>query len=276
MARRIDFLERHHYLFRRLHSLSGIVPIGVFLVFHLITNSSVVWGMVNRRAGEGYFERGIGTFQEEVSWINELPALLIIEITLWVSIAFHAILGVYYAKTGRYNNAAYGFWDNWRYTLQRATGYIAIFYIFYHVATLRWGWTFLVPDGTAWEHGYASSTLAKSLRGGTDFTLAGVVISAFYFVGITASVFHFANGLWTAAITWGVTITEAAQRRWAWVCGVLGAGLMLMAWAALIGFAAMDPDEAYRVEKEIEQRTFGMHEQEAAAGGEGAAGAEGQ
>ena len=33
---------RHHFLVRRLHSLSGIVPIGVFLCVHLLTNASVL------------------------------------------------------------------------------------------------------------------------------------------------------------------------------------------------------------------------------------------
>jgi succinate dehydrogenase/fumarate reductase cytochrome b subunit len=38
------FLDRHYFLIRRLHSLSGVFPIGVFLFPHLLTNSSIVWG----------------------------------------------------------------------------------------------------------------------------------------------------------------------------------------------------------------------------------------
>ena len=128
----------HHFLLRRLHSLSGLLPIGVFLIFHLTTNSSILWGGANARAvGEGFRARGVGTFQHEVGWINNMPGLLIIEITLWASIAFHAVLGVWYARSGRANVARYAYMDNWRYTLQRLTGYIALFFIMYHVATLR-------------------------------------------------------------------------------------------------------------------------------------------
>lgn len=257
MAARLKFLDDHYFLFRRLHSLTGIVPIGVFLINHLLTNSSILWGVFNTRAresgeGAGPLGTGVATFQEEVTWLNELPLLLIIEITLWVSIAFHAVLGVYYARTGRFNNQRYAYQDNWRYSLQRITGYIAIFFIFYHLATLRWGWAFLVPGGAEWSHHYAASTLAMALRGGSDgITVAGLAVSLFYFVGITSSVFHFANGLWTAAITWGLTISAGAQRRWGYACAAIGAGMMAMAWGALVGFVLLDPAEARKVEDRL-------------------------
>lgn len=256
-------MDRHYYLLRRLHSLTGILPIGVFLFNHLLTNSSIAWGIINARGAEGvgdetladvgaFTARGVGTFQHEVSFINELPFLIFIEITLWVSIAFHAIVGVWIAKTGKSNTARYSYQDNWRYSLQRWTGYIAIFYIFYHVATLRWGWTFMMPGGEKWTHTNSASTLSMALRGQlSGISAAGFAVSIFYFVGITASVFHLANGLWTAAITWGLTLTEAAQRRWGYVCAALGTGLMLMAWASLAGFLLLDIDDARRVERDL-------------------------
>jgi hypothetical protein len=55
-------------------------------------------------------------------------------------------------------------------------------------------------------------------------------------------VFHFANGMWTGAIAWGLTGTANAQRRWGHVCVVLGAVMFVvgtLAWAAFtIGPAA--------------------------------------
>lgn len=259
----MKFLEQHHFLLRRLHSLTGIVPIGVFLIAHLTTNSTILWGAANHRPDSVIAEhvqeevgtattRAVATFQEEVMFINELPALLLIEITLWVSIAFHSVLGVYYAMTGRRNTARYAYQDNWRYTLQRWSGYIGIFFIFYHIATLRWGWDFLVPGGTKWDHHYSASTLAAAMQGSTEgFTAMGLVVSAFYFLGVSMLVFHFANGLWTAAITWGITISQKAQQRWAYVCGALGAGLMAAAWAAVFGFALLDYDDARMVEESM-------------------------
>lgn len=247
------FLEKHHFLLRRLHSLTGIVPIGVFLVAHLVTNSSLAWGKFGLRGEHselGLQGGGAYYFQKEVAWINnEVPHLLLIEITLWAAIAFHSIFGVYYAMQGKNNVARYSYQGNKRYALQRISGYFGILFIFYHIATLRWGWSFLIPGGTAWDHKYAVSTLATALRGGENFTAAGVAVSIFYFLGISLLVFHFANGIWTAAITWGLTISRQAQERWGYVCAALGAGLMLAAWSALIGALAISPADARKAEE---------------------------
>ncbi len=250
-----NLIEKHHFLFRRLHSLSGIVPLGVFLLAHLTTNSTIVWGAANGRIQGGAFERRVGTFQEEVAWINGLPLLVLLEVSLWLAIAFHAILGVYYARTGKNNTRYYGTHANKRYAWQRITGYISIFFIFYHVATLRWGWSFLIPpfDGSVtWSHHASASTLAAALRGSWEgVTPWGVIVSSFYFVGVTAVVFHFANGLWTAAITWGLTISVAAQQRWGYVCTAIGVALLGMAWASVIGFVMLDPNAAAEVEMKL-------------------------
>jgi succinate dehydrogenase/fumarate reductase cytochrome b subunit len=125
---------------------------------------------------------------------------------------------------------------------------MGILFIFYHIATLRWQWDFLVPGGAEWSHHFSASTLAAAMKGSTDtVTAGGFAVSLLYFVGVTMLVFHFANGLWTAAITWGLTISEQAQKRWGVVCAALGAG----SWSpggAPSGALALDHDTAKRVE----------------------------
>ncbi|MEO1009417.1 MAG: hypothetical protein AAFX79_12720 [Planctomycetota bacterium] len=259
--------DRLHFLLRRLHSLTGILPIGVFLIAHLVTNSSLAWGRFGLRGkGEGLTvaEGGVKYFQHEVTYINEsVPHLLLIEITLWVSIAFHSILGIYYATTGRANVARYGYQDNWRYTLQRWSGYIGILFVFYHVATLRWGWTWLVPGGTKWSHSFSASTLAAAIQGSPEgWTLAGIGVAVLYMLGVTMLVFHFANGMWTAAITWGLTISANAQRRWGVACAGLGAMLMLAAWSSLFAAMTLDYGEAHAVERELYVEDHGEAEYE--------------
>jgi succinate dehydrogenase / fumarate reductase cytochrome b subunit len=248
----LPFFERHSFLFRRLHSLSGIVPIGVFLISHLLTNSSVVWGLADSaKIASGH--AGVATFQHEVNFIHSIPFLLIIEASLWGAIAFHSILGVFYALGGRNNLHRYAYQGNRRYALQRISGYVGILFIFYHVATLRWGWTFLIPGGTKWSGEFAASTMAAILRGGASgVTTPAILVAVGYFLGISLLVFHFANGLWTAAITWGLTVSASAQKRWGLVCGGLGAGLMAMAWASLVGFLLLDPAKARKAEESLE------------------------
>jgi succinate dehydrogenase / fumarate reductase, cytochrome b subunit len=245
VTNRQGFLEKHHFLVRRLHSLTGIVPIGVFLIAHLVTNSSLAWGKFGLRAdgvGMGVQDGGYQYFQKEVAWINtQVPHLLLIEITLWVSIAFHSVLGLYYARTGRSNTARYAYQDNW------------------HVATLRWGWTFLVPGGTKWSHNFSVSTLVAAVQGSPEgWTAAGVVVAIFYFLGVSLLVFHFANGLWTAAITWGLTISSNAQKRWGYVCFALGIGLMGAAWSALVATFIADYQDARAVEERLVADKYGQ------------------
>ncbi len=246
-----SLLDRHHYLLRRLHSLSGIMPAGAFLISHLTTNSAILWGHANGK-WDG-MHGGAAEFQHEVSFIHSIPFLLLIEIFgLWIPIAFHALLGIYYARSGKSNLASYGYGGNLRYSLQRISGYIGLIFILYHVATLRWGWTFLVPGGTEWSAEFAGSTMGAIMQGSPDgFTAMGFAIACFYFLGVTLLVYHFANGLWTAAITWGLTISEAAQKRWGYVCAGLGVGLMFAGWAAIIGFAALDVDKARETEMQM-------------------------
>lgn len=251
MAENRSFLDRHYFLLRRLHSLTGIVPIGMFLIVHLITNSSVVWGLLDGRKSQ-YGHAGAATFQHEVDFIHSMPFLLLIEVLgLWAPIAFHSALGVVYAMSGKSNVGRYGYQDNWRYTWQRISGYVGVLFIFWHVATLRWGWTFLLPGGTHWTAEYAGSTMAAVMQGGTEGMRlsAGVPVTLAYLIGVGLLVFHFANGLWTAAITWGVTISAKSQRQWGRVCAGLGAALLIAGWGAVIGFATLNYKSARAAEE---------------------------
>lgn len=259
-----SWFERHYCLLRRLHSLSGVVPIGLFLMFHLTTNASSVWGAINMDKGGTPVDRGVATFQHEVNFIHSLPALVLMEIfVLWIPILFHSIFGFYIARTGRSNTGEYRYGGNVRYTLQRLSGYLGFLFVIYHVATLRWGWTFLIPGGTKWSYAYASSTMAQILQGSdAGLTVAGVLLSVFYLAGVTALVFHFANGLWTAAITWGVTVSPLSQRRWGVACAAIGAGLLALGWMAVIRFATLDVEQARRVEAKLMPELLRMELQE--------------
>ena len=243
---RQTFFNRHYFLLRRLHSLSGVVPVGVYLFPHLTTNSSIVWGEALTSGGGG----GVETFQHEVNFIHSLPALALLEIFLiWLPLAYHAGFGIFIMGTGRGNARHYGYADNWRYSWQRWTGWIALVFIFYHIATLRWGWDWLPLAGVFDPHA-AASTTAVALRGGIeDVTWRAFAVGALYTIGMLATVYHFANGLWTAAITWGLTVTEAAQRRWGYVCLVIGIGLGAAGLASVVGFLALDIERAQAIEQ---------------------------
>lgn len=242
-----SFLDRNYFLLRRLHSLLGVVPIGAFLFPHLLTNSSIVWGSWLNEAQHGH--AGIESFQHEVNYIHNLPFLILIEWgVLFLPIMFHAALGVWFALTGRMNPVAYKYGGNFRYTLQRLTGYLGVVFIFMHITSLRFGeavplFTYggLMP---AFVADAASSSTAMHFQNGAWGWFAVV----FYLVCVLGLVFHFANGLWTAALTWGLTISESAQKRWGYVCTVIGIGLGIAAIMAVLGFSTLDIEQARQIE----------------------------
>ena len=101
-----------------------------------------------------------------------------------------------------------------------------------HIATLRWRWSFggvFEPFFASTIDGYplATATTAKALQSNW--------ILVFYVVGVLSVIYHWCNGLWTAAITWGLTISVQAQRRWGYVCAGLAVGLTIFMAGALVG-----------------------------------------
>jgi len=180
------------FLMRKLHSLSGVVPVGAFLVEHLWTNATAL--------------RGPLAFEHAVAQIQALPGLWALEVFgIFLPLAFHAGYGVVLAFSTRPNGVTYPFARNWLYMLQRVTGFIALFFILGHLWEIRiQKWLF----GMQTEAFF--STLATHL---SDARFGAPWLAMAYLVGLLASVFHFTNGLWGFCASWGITVTRAAARR---------------------------------------------------------------
>ncbi len=234
-----SFFTRHEFAIRRLHSLTGIVPLGAYMVVHLATNASLL--------------NGTETFQSLVYLIHSAGAALpLVEWGLiFTPLLFHAIIGVWIARTGHSNTGNYKYPSNRRYKWQRITGLIAFVYLMMHVWHLH-GWVHFSPWiklgdqlGFAQFRAYnAASTLAVAMN--------SLFWQAFYLVGVWACIFHLANGLWTAGITWGLWISAAAQRRALRVCTAFGVVLLVVGTSAWWGAISTDPEAA----KAIEDRMY--------------------
>jgi succinate dehydrogenase / fumarate reductase cytochrome b subunit len=207
---------------------------------HLVTNSSL--------------NGGPAVFQNAVFAIHSLPFLPVIEWTfIFLPILFHAIVGVWIARSGQSNLRNYRFTSNKRYWAQRMTGYIAFAFIFTHVLHLHgwfhWDWWlgFVEPLGMAQFRPYnAASSLAEAMKS------LGFVWPLFYLVGVLACVFHLANGIWTAGITWGLTISRQAQQRWGVVCAGIGMALAAAGVSAVVGFSTLDATKAEEIENKMQ------------------------
>ena len=242
------FFERHEFILRRLHSLSGIVPVGAYMVVHLLTNASVL--------------DGAATFQRRVYAIHSLGAVLpLVEWTfIFIPLLYHAIYGVLIVRGAAPNSSTYKYTNNVRYTLQRATGMIAFVFIMWHVFHMH-GW--LHADW--WEQGVAQPLYGAMFRPYNAASTAAramqisMIVPILYAIGVLSCVFHLANGIWTFGITWGLWVTPASQRWANAVCLVFGVGLAAVSMGALGGFAfGVKPDEAQHVEDLMYEHEFAV------------------
>lgn len=239
----LSFFERHEFLIRRLHSLSGLIPVGAFMVVHLTVNASVL--------------NGPETFQENVYSIHALGKILpLVEWAfIFLPLIFHAAVGVWIITTGVPNTTHYAYGANIRYTLQRATGMIAMVFILYHVyhqhgwLHMQW-WLDLIEQfgGHQFRPYNAPSTAGASLQ--------NPIIIAFYALGVIASVFHLANGIWSMGVTWGAWTSPKAQKNALYVCGVFGVALLVVGLSALGGMIAVGSGEGFENARQVEDKMF--------------------
>lgn len=226
------FEQRHHFLLRKLHSLSGIIPIGAFLVEHLLTNSMAFLGR----------ER----FNESVHAIHGLPYLPALEVFgIFLPLAFHALYGIRIAMSAQHNVHDYPYMANRRYTLQRITGYIAFLFLIVHLLKFRfahwvgWGPEFLDPANVDKFEITRHGLMAWEPIGG--FVVHPAITFALYLVGLWAACYHFANGIWTFCISWGITVGEKAQRSVGYAAAVVGITLFAWGGLSLYAFARAEP-----------------------------------
>jgi succinate dehydrogenase / fumarate reductase cytochrome b subunit len=176
MAASRDFVNR------RLHSLLGVLPIGVYFVFHWVANY--------------YALRGPEAYNNVIGFIEELPFLLFLEIFLiYLPLLFHGIYGLYIAFTSTNNVSNHSFFRNIMFLLQRVTGVFTLIFITWHV----------------WE-----TRIQNALGAELNFNMMVEILSnplmvVFYILGVVAATFHFSNGMWSFLVSWGITVSPRSQ-----------------------------------------------------------------
>ena len=112
------------FYIRRLHSLLGVIPLGVFLIQHLLVNFTATYS-------EEAFNFAAGI-------MGNLPFVILLEIfIIYLPILFHGIYGIYIAFTAKNNVGRYGTYRNWMFVLQRISGVVAFIFITVHVYQTR-------------------------------------------------------------------------------------------------------------------------------------------
>ncbi len=168
------------FLFRRLHTLSGIVPVGMFLLEHLFTNATGTLGA--------------SAYNNAVNAIQHIPFLHFVEfVFIFIPLIYHGVYGLYSAYTSGYNPGQYSFARNQLFVWQRITGVVTFVFIIYHLWMTRFSGH--MPN-FQFVHDLVSN----------PFNLV------FMIIGVVAATFHLSNGLWSFFVHWGITVGPRAQK----------------------------------------------------------------
>lgn len=206
------------FLLRKLHQITGIVPLGAFFFVHMFTNSKAM--------------SGEKVFNDAVADIHHIPYLLFVEIFgIFLPLLFHSIYGIIISGEARMNNFNYGYGRNWFYTFQRITGGFLFFFIFFHILNLRFG---LIPGLESYGNPVAGNADKAFDIVAAEFQNKGIL--TLYILGIAATAWHLAYGLWLFAVDWGIVIGEKAQKYALYACLALAFGLFAVGTNAAIAF----------------------------------------
>jgi len=197
--------SRQSYILDKLHSLSGVIPIGAFLAEHFWSNS--------------YALVGVDKYNQVSLELQTIPWRLGVELFgIWLPILFHGVYGVFIWWKGKTNVLGHPWMANWLYVLQRWTGIVAFAFIGWHMWIERFA-----------THG--KSTYADLAAAMKDPYYVG-----FYIVGVVASSFHLGNGLWNFACKWGIAVSARSQRAAAWFGALTAVAFTAAGLAIVAGF----------------------------------------
>lgn len=198
------------FLLRRLHSLTGIVPIGVFLLEHFVSNA--------------FATRGPGAYAKQVEFLSSFPFVVALELFgIWLPIAFHGLYGFYIWYRGESNIGDYPWVGNWMYSAQRWTGAVAFFYMIWHTWHLRFSGVHLLSH-------------PEAAFGKVQLEFQNPWAIAFYMAGIVCASWHLAYGIWLFAAKWGITTGDRARRHFGYVCFIIGAAFIVVGIASMSSF----------------------------------------
>lgn len=196
------------FLLKRLFSLLGIVPIGVYVFVHLYNNAISTQGA---NAYNDYLQNSK----------NDPYYTFLILVFIYLPIIFHGIYGVVMTWRGKINSPGYSWFRNIKYILQRISGLGLILFIPAHVYKTK-----IAPvlHNARLDYQYLSEGMHE------------VITVTVYILGILGIAFHLANGIWNAGITWGLTIGPKSQRLSEIISIAVFVIIMVMGFNAMRGF----------------------------------------
>lgn len=178
--------------YRKLHTLSGALALGVFLVEHIATNAAAL-------GGRGAYDAVVGTIVRS----SVLPFVEVVFIL--IPLAFHAGYGLHLLRSKAAPDtvvARYGDRRLWR--LQRLSAAFVLVFVLVHLWELRVQRLFF---------GLPADALYTTLTARLSSTWGGVpFVALFYVLGVLAVAAHLSNGLFAATAAWNIGVSPSGRR----------------------------------------------------------------
>jgi succinate dehydrogenase / fumarate reductase cytochrome b subunit len=185
----------------RLGSLLAFLPLGVWTVNHLWNNLAA-------------FD-GAAAWQHSVTEYPHPLAQVATTIVVMLPLVWHAVWGIKRLRTSKVNLGQYSYFANLKYVVQRLSALGLLLFLGAHV------WLAFLHPHLVEGHAEPFSVIASEMRHNAP-TLP------VYALGVLAVSYHFANGLSSLAMGWGVVSTRGALKR-----------LDVLVWAVFLLMLAM-------------------------------------
>ena len=167
------------FYLRRLHSLVGLLVLGIVILEHVMTNASSLGGPEAMNSGLAMME------------MIPKPIFYGLEIFgIAIPLLSHVLYGIYIALQANNNPGRFGYMRNWMFTLQRWTAWYLVPFLIWHIFYLR-----------IYTKGICGVPMSYELL---DSYFTNPIVVVLYTIGMLAAIFHFCNGITTFCMTWGI------------------------------------------------------------------------
>lgn len=198
---------RGSFLRARLASLLAIAPLGVWTVVHIWNNLAVYQG---------------GLVWEQSVHTKSPIATLVTSIVVLAPLVLHTIWGLGRLTNFRPNNGSYNYFNNLKYILQRASAVGVLLFILAHL------WLAFFHPRFVEGHPETFNDIAYEMR----FNAPTLPV---YVLGTLGVAYHLANGIYTAAMGWGVAVGRNGMKNVQVLSALLFIVTLAMSWGALYG-----------------------------------------
>lgn len=208
----------------RFGSLLAFLPLGVWTTFHLYQNlAPLAW--IDPHDG-AQVQVVAGQWSSTVTAARAPLVEFLTSLVVLLPLALHTVWGFRRIRIARVNLGRYGFFENLKYVLQRASALGLLGFLVAHLWKARF--EPVIRHGTH-EH---FSDLAFQM----GHHLPTLIV---YLLGVVAIAYHLANGLATGGLTWGYSATERARRQMSTLSIAFFLVLLGLGWGAVFRLRAI-------------------------------------